>query len=148
MKCFYLLSLKYLVSHLKFSRFAAFIAVLLNRWNNFASELNPIWIKRVKERKGEKESTHAYNFRDLYTCLNEWDNVRGKCMACSISYTRYTVRGVRKMRRKEESLLVCVRGGIAIFRAEFSYQEKQQVKGFRPAFFYRRRIFLGGCKRT
>lgn len=32
---------------------------------------------------------------------------------------------------------------IAIFRAKSSYQEKQQVKGFRPAFFYRRRIFLG-----
>lgn len=54
-----------------------------------------------------------------------------------------------EMRRKEKPILSALtQRGIAIFRAESSHREKQQIKRFRPAFFYRRRIFLGDCERA
>lgn len=49
---------------------------------------------------------------------------------------RHAIRGNEEERRKSLGRTRTEKG-IAIFRAESSYQEKQQVKRFRPAFFYR-----------
>lgn len=95
------------MSHLSFSR--SFTAMLSNQRNNFMSKLNPIWIER-EWRRG-KESSHACNFRVLYTCLNEWDNVRGSVWHAryDTTYTRYTIAGVRKWEGRK-NLSLCAWG--------------------------------------